>query len=46
MHGDGGGSGGFSARHRRAKSPAGTVIKWVLLAMAMIGIIVVVGIVH
>ncbi len=46
MHGDGGERGGFSARHRRARSPAGTIIKLVFLAVVMIIIVVFVGLVH
>jgi hypothetical protein len=46
MHGDGGERGGFSARHRRARSPAGTIIRWALLAVAMIVILMVVGLLH
>jgi predicted anti-sigma-YlaC factor YlaD len=46
MHGDGGERGSFSARHRRARSPARTIIRWALLAVVMIVIIVVVGLMH
>lgn len=34
------------ARHRRARSPAGTVIRWALLTVVMITIIVLVGWAH
>jgi predicted anti-sigma-YlaC factor YlaD len=46
MHGDGGERGSFSARHRRARSLAGTIIRWALLAVVMIVIIMVVAFIH
>jgi hypothetical protein len=46
MHGDGGERGSFSARHRRARSPASKIIRWTFLAVIMIVIIVVVALIH